>query len=147
MESPMKMAIRQRKIGIYFFVFFVIVTFFVIPLLSYLFDNYWLLIGIIFSYMGKVFSAGNYSKIFYIPTIGVIIYWIIYGFVFSDLVTFFWFSLIFGSICQTLTEASDSAANTILEMDASEKTDKFMERRKIMQEMSDERLKKNRNEL
>ena len=83
--------------GIMFFVFLA-VSVIGIPILSYIFKNYWLLFGILFSFIGYFLYNNKPSNLFFTLTFAIVIYWIFYGFKFSEPITFFWFSYFIANI-------------------------------------------------
>jgi hypothetical protein len=94
-----------------------------IPICSYIAGNYWLLFGIVFSYLGSIDDIPNSRKLIVPLTLGVIIYWIVKGFYFFDFVTFFWFSFMFGKIIQTFIDSYKNLSKMIIDNKVSEMTD------------------------
>lgn len=115
MNKDLETAGRFKRISLIIFSIYFISTIILIPLFSYLFDNYWLLFGIIFSYLGTIVKNNQIGKGFFIIIIIIIIYWFENGFDFSDQVTFFWFSFLFGSICQSFRKVYDELAQHIID--------------------------------
>lgn len=115
MNEDLKTAGKFKRISLIIFGIYFILTIILVPLFSYLFDNYWLLFGIIFSYLGTIVKNAKIGKVFLVITILVIIFWFEAGFDFSDKVTFFWFSFLFGSICQSFRKVYDELAQHIID--------------------------------
>lgn len=115
MNKDLETAGRFKRISLIIFSIYFISTIILVPLFSYLFDNYWLLFGIIFSYLGTIVKNNQIGKGFFIIIIMIIIYWLVNGFDFSDQVTFFWFSFLFGSICQSFRKVYDELAQHIID--------------------------------
>lgn len=94
---------------------FYISTLTLIPICSYYVDNYWLLFGILFSFLGSIDDVPNSRKLILPFTIGATLYWVIKGFYFFDNVTFFWFSFLFGKLFQSLVDTYKNLANQIID--------------------------------
>jgi hypothetical protein len=115
MNEDLKIAQKFKRRSIIAFSLFFVLTLILVPFFSYLFDNYWLLFGIIFSYLGTVFHNHKLMILFYLLTIGIIIHWIINGFNFREELTFYWFSFLFGNIFQTIIKVNENMAKAIIE--------------------------------
>jgi hypothetical protein len=115
MNKDLETAGKFKRISLIIFGIYFISTIILVPLFSYLFDNYWLLFGIIFSYLGTIVKNNQIGKGFFLIIIVIIIYWIENGFDFSDQVTFYWFSFLFGSICQSFRKVYDELAQHIID--------------------------------
>jgi hypothetical protein len=101
---------------------FFILTIILTPLFAFLFDNYWLLFGIAFSFLGYITKNLKPEKIFFVLTIAIIIYWFKVGFRFYDPITFFWFSFLFGGIFRAFVMGYDDLAKKITDTMASDMT-------------------------
>ena len=96
----------------------------IFPYFAYHFDNWYLLFGILFSWLGS-FSVFNFKSYMGIFLILAIITWIRVGFNFHQYVTFFFFSSLFGYIVTTMAESYDQESKKgTLENDA--ERSKFM---------------------
>lgn len=109
----------QRISMIMTFLYFTL-TLIVIPILSYLYNDYFLLFGILFSILGGNFTHPQLKKLFVLATIGIIIYWISSGINFTEKLTFFWFCLLFGYLCKTFINGYEELGYKIIEQDTSE---------------------------
>ncbi|SEB22322.1 hypothetical protein [Pedobacter hartonius] len=127
MNENLKAAGKFKRIAIIHFSVFLILTIVLIPLFAFLFDNYWLLFGLIFSFVAPIFKAENLKKVFVFLTVAVIIYWYNVGFIFSDKITFYWFSFIFGYINQSFIEGFEGLAGKIISNQASEMTSQIVD--------------------
>ena len=129
----------KRTATIIFIVFFIL-TITLIPTFAFLLDNYWLLFGIAFSFLGYIVKDLKPEKIFFVITIAIIIYWFKSGFRFSDHVTFFWFSFLFGSIFKAFVIGYDDLAKKIIDMKASDITSEIISgiRQKAMRDNKDD---------
>ena len=99
MNEDLAAEAKFNRIATIIFIVFFILTIVLIPASAFLFDNYWLLFGIAFSFLGYVVKNLKPEKIFFVITIAIIIYWFKVGFHFSDPITFFWFSFLFDINC------------------------------------------------
>ena len=94
MNEDLAAAAKFRHIASIIFIVFFSLTLILIPAFAFLFDNYWLLFGIAFSFLGYIVKNLKPEKIFFVITIAIIIYWFKVGFHFSDPITFFWLSFL-----------------------------------------------------
>ena len=78
----------------------------IVSYLAYHNQNWVLLFGILFCYLGS-FLAARKSKIIYLVTVFCIIFWIKSGFDFSQYVTFFFFCLLWGNLIYLIAENYD----------------------------------------
>lgn len=122
MNEDLVAAAKFKRIATIIFIVFFILTIILIPAFAFLFDNYWLLFGIAFSFLGYIVKNLKPEKIFFVITIAIIIYWFKAGFHFSDPITFFWFSFLFGSIFKAFVIGYDNLAKKIIDMKASDMT-------------------------
>ena len=76
MNEDLQKAGKFKRISTAIFGVFLILTIILPFIASYIFNNYWLLFGIIFSYLGYAFYNTKFMKAFFILTIAIIIYWI-----------------------------------------------------------------------
>lgn len=105
------------------FLIFLTLTLLLVPMFSYLFNDYWLLFGVVFAmYISKL------TKLILISSVGVFLYWYIEGFQFSDKVTFFWFSMMFGFVFQAAVQGFDDLATRIIQNEVSEMTSSITNR-------------------
>jgi len=110
MNDSLKAARKFKHKSHIIFSIFLILTFVLVPMFAYLFNNYWLLFGIVFAiFISKL------TKLLLVFTVGVAIYWYITGFQFSDEISFFWFSTIFGYIFQLFVQVFDELSVKIIE--------------------------------
>lgn len=115
MDESIKIAAKFKNISSLIFFVFVVMTIVLSVTFSYLFNNYWLLFAIpIALYSPKV------QKLFVLTTIGIIIYWFVKGFRFSDELTFFWISSLFGLLCQLFVKTYEDLAEKIIEKHSSD---------------------------
>lgn len=115
MNDSLKAARKFKHRSVLIFSIFFILTLVLVPMFAYLFNNYWLLFGIVFAiFISKL------TKLFLVFTVGVVIYWFIAGFQFSDTVTFFWFSTIFGYIFQLFVQGFAELSEKIIENEVAE---------------------------
>lgn len=140
MNEDLAAAAKFKRIATIIFIVFVILTVILIPTFSFFFDNYWLLFGIGFSLLGYIVKDLKPEKIFFVTTIGIIIYWFNTGFHFSDPVTFFWFSFLFGSIFKAFVIGYDNLADKIISEKASDMTSEIISgiRHKAMRDNKDD---------
>lgn len=140
MNEDLAAAAKFKRIATIIFIIFFILTIILIPTFTFLFDNYWLLFGIAFSFLGYIVKDLKPEKIFFIVTIAIIIYWFKSGFRFSDPVTFFWFSFLFGSIFKAFVIGYNDLAKKIIDMKASDMTSEIISgiRRKAMRDNKDD---------
>lgn len=122
MNEDLLAAAKFKRIATIIFIVFFILTIILIPTFAFLFDNYWLLFGIAFSFLGYIVKDLKPEKIFFVITIAIIIYWIKSGFHFTDPITFFWFSFLFGSIFKAFAIGYDNVAKKITDTMASDMT-------------------------
>lgn len=139
MNEDLAAAAKFRRIATIIFIVFFSLTLILIPTFAFLFDNYWLLFGIAFSFLGYIVKNLKPEKIFFVITIAIIIYWFNSGFHFPDPITFFWFSFLFGSIFKAFIIGYDDLANQIIEMKASDMTSQIISgiRHKAMRDNED----------
>ena len=126
MNEDLAAAAKFKRIATIIFIVFFILTIILIPTFAFLFDNYWHLLGIAFSFLGYVVKNLKPEKIFFVITIAIIIYWFKVGFHFSDPITFFWFSFLFGSIFKAFVIGYDDLAKTTIDMMASDMTSQII---------------------
>lgn len=138
MNDNLKIAGKFKRISVIHFSTFLISTIVLIPLFAFLFDNYWLLFGFIFSFVAPIFKAENLKKVFVFLTVAVIIYWFSVGFHFSDKITFYWFSFMFGYINQSFIEGFDNLSQKIIRDQASEMTSQIISGIKYKKKLMDE---------
>jgi len=122
MNEDLLAAAKFKRIATIIFIVFFIITIILIPTFAFLFDNYWLLFGIAFSFLGYIVKDLKPEKIFFVITIAIIIYWFKSSFHFSDPITFFWFSFLFGSIFKAFAIGYDNVAKKITDTMASDMT-------------------------
>lgn len=122
MNENLKASRKFKRISVIHFSIFLIATLVLIPLFAFTFNNYWLLLGFVFSFAAPIFKAENLKRVFVFLTVGVIIYWLSIGFHFSDNITFYWFSFIFGYVNQSFIEGFENLAKKIIRDQASEIT-------------------------
>lgn len=115
----------KRTVTIIFIVFFIL-TIILVPTFAFLFDNYWLLFGLAFSFLGYIVKDLKPEKVFFVITIAIIIYWFKSGFHFSDPVTFFWFSFLFGNIFKAIIIRYDDLSNKIIDSNVSDISSQIM---------------------
>lgn len=120
MNEDLQAVAKFKRTATILFIIFFSITLILIPLFAILFKNYWLLFGIVFSFVGYRTKNTTLQTLFLIVTIAIIIYWFKLGFRFSDQVTFFWLSFVFGYIFKGLINANDSLADKIIDMRVSE---------------------------
>src|SRR6476620_5702754 len=72
-------------------------SFIIVPYLSYLWNDWWLLFGITFWWLGMFLGTGKYKILFFIPLL-LPYYWYEQGFSFHQRLTFFFTWLILGYI-------------------------------------------------
>ena len=120
MNEDLQAVAKFKRTATILFIMFFSITLILIPLFAILFKNYWLLLGIIFSFVGYRTKNTTLQTLFLIVTIAIIIYWFKLGFRFSDQVTFFWLSFVLGYIFKGLIYANDSLADKIIDMKVSE---------------------------
>lgn len=120
---------KFKRIANIIFLLFLILTLILPPTFAFLFDNYWLLFGIAFSLIGYHAKNRNLKpeKIFFLVTIAIVIYWFNVGFRFSDLITFFWFSYLFGNIFRAFVISYEDLSAKIADTYASNLTSQFMD--------------------
>jgi hypothetical protein len=70
-------------------------SFIIVPYLSYLWGDWWLLFGITFWWFGIFLASGKYKILFFIPFL-LLFYWFQEGFSFHQRVTFFCTWLVLG---------------------------------------------------
>ena len=133
MNKDLEAARRLKYSTSIIYIVFFTLTIILIPIFSFLFDNYWLLFGIVFSFLGTIVKNAKIGKVFLLITIAIIIYWIEAGFDFSDQVTFYWFSFLFGSTCQTFVNSNNDLADRIIDMKSSEITSEIISSIKLRQ--------------
>ena len=121
MNDSLNTSRKFKRISVIIFFIFLILTIILVPVFAYLFNDYWLLFGILFA----IFIP-KFRKLFVLISVSVIIYWIIAGFQFSDKFTFFWFSSIFGLIFQSYSQSYDDLASKIIQNEASEITSNIL---------------------
>jgi len=140
MNEDLAAAAKFKRIATIFFAVYFILTLVLIPVFAYLFDNYWLLFGIAFSFLGYIVKDLKPEKIFFVITIAIIIYWFKVGFHFSDPVTFFWFSFLFGGIFKAFVIGYNDLAKEIIDIKASDITAQIMSgiRQKAMRDNTDD---------
>ncbi|MEO6136410.1 MAG: hypothetical protein ABIP35_14725 [Ginsengibacter sp.] len=142
MNEDLAAAAKFKRIATIIFIVFFSLTLILIPAFAFLFDNYWLLFGIAFSFLGYVVKNLKPEKIFFVITIAIIIYWFKVGFHFSDPITFFWFSFLFGGIFKAIVIGYDDLAKKIIDMKASDMTSQIISgikyRQKTMGEDKDD---------
>ena len=140
MNEDLAAAAKFKHIATIIFMVFFVLTIILIPMFSFLFDNYWLLFGIAFSFLGYIVKDLKPEKIFFVITIAIIIYWFKSGFHFSDPLTFFWFSFLFGSIFKAFVIGYDDLAKKIIDMKASDMTSEIISgiRQKAMRDNKDD---------
>lgn len=142
MNEDLAAAAKFKRIATIIFIVFFILTIILIPAFAFLFNNYWILFGIAFSFLGYVVKNLKPEKIFFVITIAIIIYWFKAGFHFSDPITFFWFSFLFGSIFKAFVIGYDELAQKIIDMKASDMTSQIISgikyRQKAMGENKDD---------
>ena len=126
MNEDLAAAAKFRRIATIIFIVFFSLTLILIPAFAFLFDNYWLLFGIAFSFLGYIVKNLKPEKIFFVITIAIIIYWFKVGFHFSDPITFFWFSFLFGGIFKAFVIGYDNLAKKIIDMKASDMTSQII---------------------
>ena len=126
MNEDLAAAAKFRRIATIIFIVFFSLTLILIPAFAFLFDNYWLLFGIAFSFLGYIVKNLKPEKIFFVITIAIIIYWFKVGFHFSDPITFFWFSFLFGGIFKAFVIGYDDLAKKIIDMKASDMTSQII---------------------
>lgn len=126
MNEDLAAAAKFKRISTIIFIVFFSLTLILIPTFAFLFDNYWLLFGIVFSFLGYIVKNLKPEKIFFIVTIAIVIYWFNSGFHFYDQVTFFWFSFLFGSIFKAFVIGYDDLSNKIIDMKASDMTSQII---------------------
>ena len=126
MNEDLAAAAKFRRIATIIFIVFFSLTLILIPAFAFLFDNYWFLFGIAFSFLGYIVKNLKPEKIFFVITIAIIIYWFKVGFHFSDPITFFWFSFLFGGIFKAFVIGYDNLAKKIIDMKASDMTSQII---------------------
>ena len=147
MNEDLKAAGKFNRISLILFSVFFIVTISLIPFFAYRFSNYWLLFGIIFSFFPHIFKSLKLTKIFFLLTIAEIIYWFNVGFNFSDEITFFWVSFMFGYLTQAISKGFNDLADKIISNKTSEMTSEMSSqiingikfREKLMGENNDDK--------
>lgn len=122
MNEDLAAAAKFHRIATIIFIVFFILTIILIPASAFFFDNYWLLFGIAFSFLGYVVKNLKPEKIFFVITIAIIVYWVKVGFHFSDTITFFWFSYLFGSIFKAFVIGYNDLGKKITDKMASDMT-------------------------
>lgn len=139
MNEDLAAAAKFKRIATIIFAVYFILTLVLIPVFAYLFDNYWLLFGIAFSFLGYIVKDLKPEKIFFLLTIAIIIYWFKVGFHFSDPITFFWFSFLFGGIFKAFVIGYNDLAKEIIDLKASDITAQIMSgiRQKAMRDNAD----------
>ena len=120
MNEDIQAAAKFYRIANIIFTVFLCLTLILIPLFALLLKNYWLLFGIAFCFIGYSFFKTKLEKAFIPITIASVLYWFDIGFHFSDQVTFFWLSYLFGNIFKHLVKSYDDLATKIIDMRASE---------------------------
>ena len=133
MNDSLKAARKFKHKSVLIFSIFIILIFVLVPMFAYLFNNHWLLFGIVFAiFISKL------PKLFLVFTVGVIIYWFSAGFQFTDTITFYWFSTLFGYVFQLFVQVFDELSVKIIENEVSEMTsgvkDQIQRRNKMMDE-------------
>jgi hypothetical protein len=86
----------------FFAVFTMTTPLIAIPYLSYEFNNWWLLIGILISFIGAMLAESK-PIIFYLASIFCIGFWFKAGFNIHQYVTFYFFCLLFGFMFYRIT--------------------------------------------
>lgn len=120
MNEDLQKAGKFKRISLIIFMVYFILTIVLTLVASYLFNNYWLLFGIVFSYLGNAFHNTKFIKVFYLLTIAIIIYWAYNGFSLKQELTFFWLSFIFGNIFKVFIDVYDGLSNTIIDTHVSD---------------------------
>lgn len=138
MNEDLAAAGKFKRIATIIFIVFFILTIILTPTFAFLFDNYWLLFGIAFSFFGYVVKNLKPEKIFFVITIAIIIYWFKAGFHFSDPITFFWFSFLFGGIFKAFVIGYDDLARKIIDTMASDMTSQIISGIKYRQKTMEE---------
>ena len=115
MNEDLQKSGKFKRISTAIFGVFLILTIVLPFIASYIFNNYWLLFGIIFSYLGYAFYNTKFMKAFFILTIAIIIYWIDKGFHLEQELTFFWLSFLFGNIFKIFIDVYEGLSKTIID--------------------------------
>ena len=98
-------AYTMRRISNYFYSMMLFVPLIAIPIFSYKFNNWWLLIGVLISFAGAILAhRKKLHFIFYVSTVAIIGYWFGGHFRFSEAITFYYFCLLFGFLCAAIGE-------------------------------------------
>jgi hypothetical protein len=122
MNDSLNAARKFKQTSLIIFSIFFLLTFVLVSMFAYLFNNYWLLFGIVFAiYISKL------TKLLLLFTVGVVIHWYTAGFHFSDETTFFWFSTIFGFIFQAFVQGFDELSTKVIDNEASEMTSSIID--------------------
>ena len=79
-----------------FLIGYMISPIFIVPLISYHFDNSYLLFGLIFSYLSTYLAIRKKQWQWAAPLLFIFWYWYKNGFIVEDYITFFWLCLIWG---------------------------------------------------
>lgn len=139
MNEDLAASARFKNISNIITTLFIALTLILVPVLAFVFNNYWLLFGIAFSYIGFSVREFNLKSFFVIVTIAIGIYWFNSGFHFSESFTFFWFCSLFGVVFKSVTHMFDELARRIIEMKASEMTSELISGIKSRQEIVHEK--------
>lgn len=115
MNEDLQKAGKFKRISTAIFGVFLILTIVLPFITSYFFNNYWLLFGILFSYLGYAFYDTKFMKAFFVLTIAMIVYWIDKGFHLEQILTFFWLSSLFGNILKMLIDIFESLSKDIID--------------------------------
>lgn len=120
MNEYLQKAGKFKRISTAIFGVFLILTIILPFIASYFFTNYWLLFGVLFSYLGYAFCNTRFMKVFFILTIAIIIYWSDSGFHLEQKLTFFWLSFLFGNIFKMLIDVFESLSKDIIDQQVSD---------------------------
>ena len=113
----------SQVISSVFIIFLILISF----IFSYFYDNYWLLFAMVF---GMIFN--QFSKIFYVLTVVIIVYWFSKGFKINDEFTFYWILSLMGCVARIFVQAYEDTSKLILEEHISSKTKPIFENAKKM---------------
>ncbi|MEI7508148.1 MAG: tetratricopeptide repeat protein [Flavobacterium sp.] len=103
----------------------------IVPIVAYYQENWWLLFGIIFSYVAS-YSISRKSKIFQLFTPIIVAYWIINGFNFNQNLTFFYFASTWGYVFFVIADRLQFVFALHSLIESSELFDNAVENNKII---------------
>lgn len=119
-----KTAYTMHRISNFFYAMMLFVPLITVPIFAYKFNNWWLLFGILITFVGSALTSNKkLHYIFYISTIGIIVNWITNHFIFKEPITFFYFCLLFGFLCAAMGEGYRDEERKIVD-NISDKIDK-----------------------